>query len=43
MILNCASDLKTRKLVWVKNDTATGTPAVAPAHVWASLGRRGIL
>lgn len=41
--LVCASDLKTRQMVWVKNTTATGVPATAPSHVWAELGRRGMI
>ena len=43
MTLVCASDLKTRQMVWVKNSTATGVPAAAPSHVWADLGRRGMI
>jgi len=43
MTLVCASDLATRQLVWVKNNTATGVPAVAPSHVWADFGRRGMI
>jgi hypothetical protein len=43
MTLVCASDLKTRQLVWVKNSTMTGVPAAAPSIVWAELGRRGML
>lgn len=43
MTLVSASDLKTRKLVWIKNKTATGVPAAAPSHVWAELGRRGMI
>lgn len=43
MTLVCASDLKTRALVWVKNITATGVPAAALSHVWADLGRRGMI
>jgi len=27
----------------VKNNTATGVPAAAPSHVWADLGRRGMI
>ena len=41
--LVCASDLKTRQMVWVKNTTATGVPASAPSYVWAELGRRGMI
>ena len=43
MTLVCASDIATRRLVWVKNNTATGVPATAPSHVWADLGRRGMI
>ena len=43
MTLVSASDLKTRKLVWIKNSTATGVPAAAPSYVWAELGRRGMI
>jgi hypothetical protein len=43
MSLVCASDLATRRLVWVKNNTATGVPAAAPSVVWAEFGRRGMI
>lgn len=43
MTLVCASDIATRQLVWVKNDTATGVPAAAPSYVWADLARRGMI
>lgn len=44
MTLVCASDLKTRQLVWVKNqNTTSGVPVIEPAYVWAKLGRCGMM
>lgn len=43
MTLVCASDLKTRQLVWVKNETATGVPIIKPSYIWAKLGRHGMM
>ena len=38
MVLNIASNLKTRQTVWVRNG---GKIQSAPAHVWARLAQQG--
>jgi hypothetical protein len=38
MVLSIASDLATRQIVWVNNQTQQS----APAYIWAAMGRQGV-
>jgi hypothetical protein len=40
MVLNIASNIKTRQIVWVRNGAKTQS---GPAYVWAGLAREGKL